>query len=40
VLSGPKTGAQLDENLVAIAAGPMPEDELAWMRELGKIVHG
>jgi aryl-alcohol dehydrogenase-like predicted oxidoreductase len=40
VLCGPKTGAQLDENLAAIAAGPMPEDELAWMRELGKIVHG
>ena len=40
VLCGPKNLAQLDENLTALARGPLSEDEARWMREFGKAVHG
>lgn len=40
VLTGPATGAQLDENLAAIERGPLSIEEDAWMREFGRVVHG
>ncbi len=40
VLTGPKTRAMLEANLAAVRIGPMGEDELSWMRDFGKIVHG
>ncbi len=40
VLSGPKTEAELVENLEAVEKGPLSADELEWMRRFGKIVHG
>jgi aryl-alcohol dehydrogenase-like predicted oxidoreductase len=40
VLSGPASGAQLDENLAALDKGPVSAEEDAWMRELGRVVHG
>jgi aryl-alcohol dehydrogenase-like predicted oxidoreductase len=40
VLSGPASGAQLDENLAALAKGPVSAEEDRWMRELGRVVRG
>jgi aryl-alcohol dehydrogenase-like predicted oxidoreductase len=40
VLTGPATGAQLDENLAALQKGPLADDEMKWMREFGRAVHG
>lgn len=40
VLTGPKTLAQLDENLAALERGPLSEEEQVWMRAFGKAVHG
>ena len=40
VLGGPKTLAQLDENLEGLARGQLTPDEEAWVREYGRIVHG
>jgi len=40
VLCGPSTRAQLDENLAAIARGPLTPDEDRWMRDFGQAVHG
>lgn len=40
VLSGPASKAQLDENLAAVEKGPLTEEELTWMREYGRRVHG
>jgi aryl-alcohol dehydrogenase-like predicted oxidoreductase len=40
VLTAPATRAQLDENLAAVARGPLTDEELAFMRELGRAVHG
>jgi aryl-alcohol dehydrogenase-like predicted oxidoreductase len=40
VLSGPRTAAELRENLAALDRGPLSKDELAWMRDLGRAVHG
>ncbi len=40
VLTGPKDLAQLEENLDALARGPLDEDEDAWMRRFGQVVHG
>ncbi|WP_248342987.1 aldo/keto reductase [Anaeromyxobacter paludicola] len=40
VLSAPGTPERLRENLLALERGPMSEEELAWMRELGRVVHG
>ena len=39
-LMGVASSAQLNENLAGLAAGPMGEDEDAWMREFGRVVHG
>lgn len=38
-LAGPRDGAELDGALDALLAGPMDEDELAWMRRVGDAVH-
>ena len=40
VLTGPATGAQLDENLAALERGPLSADEDTWLRDFGKAVHG
>lgn len=40
VLSGPRTAKELRENLAAVDRGPPSKDELAWMRDLGRAVHG
>ncbi len=40
VLSGPRTVQELRENLAAVDRGPPSKDELAWMREFGRAVHG
>jgi len=39
-LCGPKNEDQLNENLKGLEAGPMEEEEMAWMREFGRVVHG
>jgi aryl-alcohol dehydrogenase-like predicted oxidoreductase len=36
VWTAPKTGDQLDENLAALAEGPLSEQEYAWVREYGR----
>ncbi|MEZ4294057.1 MAG: aldo/keto reductase [Polyangiaceae bacterium] len=38
VLCGPKDRSELDEALRALDRGPMSEDELAWMKRVGKVV--
>lgn len=38
VLCGPKNRAELDEALLALDRGPLSEDELAWMKRVGKVV--
>lgn len=38
VLCGPKDRAELEEALSALDRGPMSEDELAWMKRVGKVV--
>jgi aryl-alcohol dehydrogenase-like predicted oxidoreductase len=40
VLTGPKSAAQLQENLAAIERGPLTTEEMTWMREFGAVVHG
>jgi aryl-alcohol dehydrogenase-like predicted oxidoreductase len=40
VLTAPKTVEQLRENLVALEKGPLSPDEMTWMRDLGRAVHG
>lgn len=40
VLTGPKTRAMLEANLQAVRRGPLGSDELDWMREFGRVVHG
>ena len=40
VLTGPASSAQLDDNLAALDRGPLTADEDAFMRELGRVVHG
>lgn len=40
VLSGPRTVTELRENLAAVDRGPLSKDELAWMRDFGRAVHG
>ena len=34
-LTGPRDRAQLDENLDALERGPLPAEEMAWVREYG-----
>jgi len=36
VLTGPKNRQQLVDNLAALDAGPLPEEQLAWVREYGQ----
>lgn len=40
VVSAPKTGAQMRENMQAIEQGPLSDDDMARIRAFGKIVHG
>lgn len=40
VLSGPRNGNELRENLAAIERGPLSEDEMNFLREFGRAVHG
>lgn len=40
VLTGPRTASELRENLAAIEKGPLSPEEMAFMRELGRAVHG
>lgn len=40
VLCGPRTAGEWREDLAAVTAGPLPDGELAWMREFGRAVHG
>lgn len=39
-LCGPRTVAELREDLSALEKGPLDPAELAWMREFGEAVHG
>ena len=39
-LTGPASSEQLRENLDGMAKGPMTDEELGWMRDFGKVVHG
>jgi aryl-alcohol dehydrogenase-like predicted oxidoreductase len=40
VLTGPRTVAELRQNLAAIEKGPLNPAELDWMRGFGELVHG
>lgn len=40
VLTGPKTLAQLDENLQALERGRLNQEEERWLRSFGEVVHG
>jgi predicted aldo/keto reductase-like oxidoreductase len=39
-LTGPANAAQMEQALEALRLGPMTEDELAWMRRVGRTVAG
>ncbi len=39
-MTGPKDAAQMEQALEAMRLGPMSEDELAWMRRVGRAVSG
>jgi hypothetical protein len=39
-LTGPANAAQMEEALEALRLGPMTDDELAWMRRVGRAVAG
>lgn len=38
-MTGPATSEHADQAIQALAKGPMSDDELAWMRRVGKAVH-
>jgi aryl-alcohol dehydrogenase-like predicted oxidoreductase len=38
VLTGPKNRKQLEQNLEAMAKGPLPPEEMDWVRQYGKLV--
>ena len=40
VLTGPANAAQLEDNLAALARGPLSAEEMQWMRRFGQVVHG
>ncbi len=40
VLTGPRTASELRGNLAAIDEGPLPPEDMAFMRALGRAVHG
>jgi predicted aldo/keto reductase-like oxidoreductase len=37
-MTGPSNSARMDEAIEALARGPMSEEELAWMRRVGRVV--
>ncbi len=39
-LTGPRSVSELRENLAAIEKGPLSPEEMAFLRELGRAVHG
>jgi aryl-alcohol dehydrogenase-like predicted oxidoreductase len=39
-LTGPKSRAEVEQNLDAVEKGPLSPDEAKWMREFGRKVHG
>ncbi len=39
-MTGPANAAQMNDALEAQQRGPMTEDELAWMRRVGRAVAG
>lgn len=39
-MTGPKDAVQMEHALTALHLGPMSEDELAWMRRVGRAVSG
>ena len=39
-MTGPANAAEMDQALEALRLGPMTEDELAWMRRVGRAVSG
>jgi aryl-alcohol dehydrogenase-like predicted oxidoreductase len=39
-MTGPANAAQMDQALEALRLGPMAEEELAWMRRVGRAVSG
>jgi hypothetical protein len=39
-MTGPANSAEMDQALEALKRGPMSEDELAWMRRVGRAVTG
>lgn len=39
-LTGPRSRAEVEANLDALAKGPLTADEQAWMRDFGRAVHG
>jgi len=39
-LTGPSTAAQVDENLKALEAGPLDEEEMVRVRRIGKHIYG
>jgi aryl-alcohol dehydrogenase-like predicted oxidoreductase len=40
VLCGPRSAAEWRADLAAVREGPLPEGDVAWMREFGRVVHG
>jgi aryl-alcohol dehydrogenase-like predicted oxidoreductase len=40
VLTGPRTAAELRENLAALESGPLSPEDMAFMRDFGRAVHG
>jgi aryl-alcohol dehydrogenase-like predicted oxidoreductase len=39
-LTGPATAGHVEEAVAALRRGPMPEEELAWMRRVGAAIYG
>ncbi len=39
-MTGPSNAARMNEAFEALRRGPMTEDELAWMRRVGRAVTG
>jgi aryl-alcohol dehydrogenase-like predicted oxidoreductase len=39
-MTGPKTDEHLEQAIRALASGPMSDDELAWMRRVGRSIYG
>jgi aryl-alcohol dehydrogenase-like predicted oxidoreductase len=39
-VTGPSTAAQMEDNLKALDAGPLDEEEMARVRRIGKHIYG